>query len=72
MIDEMIKTEDEDMLNLEKRYDSDSEDESDEEDSYLLWNGRPIITKEKTNEKDKSKYSILTWRQERKGVALVD
>ena len=36
MIGEMIKAEDEDMLNLEKRYDSDSEDESDEEDSYLL------------------------------------
>ena len=42
------------MPNLGKCYDSDSEDESDEEDSYLLRNGRPAITKKKLTKKTSS------------------
>ena len=47
MIDKMISDENEDMPNLGKCYESDSEDESDEEDLGLLRNGRPVITKDK-------------------------
>ena len=47
MIDEMISDEDKDMPNIEKCYDSDSKDKSDKDDSYLLRNGRPVITKER-------------------------
>ena len=51
MIDKMISDENEDMPNLGKCYESDSEDESDEEDLGLLRNGRPVITKEKPTKK---------------------
>ena len=51
MIDEMISDDDEDTSNLEKCYDLDSEDKIDEEDSYLLRNGRSGITKEKPTKK---------------------
>ena len=54
MIDEMISDEDEDMPNIEKYYDSDSEDEIDEEDSYLLRNGRPVITDKKPTKRTRS------------------
>ena len=51
MIDKMISDENEDMPNLGKCYESDSEDESDEEDLGLLRNGRPVITKDKLKRK---------------------
>ena len=51
MIDKMISDENEDMPNLRKCYESDSEDESDEEDLGLLRNGRPVITKDKLKRK---------------------
>ena len=54
MIDEMISDEDEDMPNIEKYYDSDSADEIDEEDSYLLRNGRTIITDKKATKRTRS------------------
>ena len=54
MIDEIISDEDEDIPNLGTCYDSDSKDESDEEDSHLLRNGRPAITKNELTKKTRS------------------
>ena len=42
------------MPNLTEIYDLDSEDESDEEDTYLLRNRRPFIKKEKLTKKTRT------------------
>ena len=66
MIDKMISDEDEDMTNLGKYYESDSEDESDEEDSYLLRNGRPVVTKEKLKTK-RTRASVIFSLEDKNG-----
>ena len=42
------------MPNLTEIYDSDSYDESDEEDTYLLRNRRPVIKKDKLTKKTRA------------------
>ena len=54
----MISDDDKSLPNLTELYDSDSEDESDVYDTYLLRNRRPVIKKEKLTETIRSSVII--------------
>ena len=53
------------LLNISEPYDSESEDKEDEEETFLLWNRRPVIWKEKLVRKTRA--GVMLFLEDKNG-----